>query len=429
MKSLKSDECKNLNLVLRNSKNLQVLVLGSSQKEVVENLKNNGNQIHTSKDSCDKFDTILSMYSFDGMSSTDVNKELLTLIPKLKVGGKLVLVEECARYTDIKVEGKVNSAAITSFVCSSHINTGGKTLCFEIEQQFGFNQDYEDPATTENSCWVFHLVERNVTDGRGDFTTFQQYLDQSRYSHTHILRYEVIFGKDFVSTGGPTTTKELTKKLDIKEGCRILDVGCGIGGSAFYFIKEFKAEVFGFDLSENMIEIARNKNREYKIPGVKFVVADALKIDFEPNSFDIIYSRDTILHIPEKDYLFKQFNRWLKPGGQFLISDYGCNNYDKQTENFKSYIAERGYTLYTVEDYAQKLRNAGFNNVKGENITKYFLEILQKELDLFLTKEDFMLKNFSQKDFDDLVEGWKEKLVRCGPPHGEQAWGLWVGNK
>ena len=68
-------------------------------REVVENLKNNGNQIHTSKDSSDKFDTILSMYSFNGMSSSDVNKEILTLIPKLKVGGKLVLVEECARYT------------------------------------------------------------------------------------------------------------------------------------------------------------------------------------------------------------------------------------------------------------------------------------------------------------------------------------------
>ena len=43
----------------------------------------------------------------------------------------------------------------------------------------------------------------------------------------------------------------------------------------------------------------------------------------------------------------------MKPGGQLLITDYGCDNYDKLSEDFKSYIAERGYTLYTVDDYAQ----------------------------------------------------------------------------
>jgi len=427
MKILASEECTRLGFVLRNSKDRQILVLGSLQKEVADLLEKNGSKTHTSKEALEKYDMVFSLYSFGGMPQADVNEEVLSLIPKLKVGGKLVLVEECARYTDIKVDGKLNSAAITNFICSTHMNTSGKTLCFEIERQFGFNQNYLDSTVVENSCWVFHLVERNVTDGRGDFTTFQQYLDQSRYSHTHILRYEQIFGKDFVSPGGPSTTKEFLKKLDIKPGCKVLDVGCGIGGSCFHFSKNFQTKVCGFDLSENMIEIARNRNREYKFPDVEFVVADALKVDFEANSFDIIYSRDTILHIPEKDYLFKQLHKWLKPGGQLLITDYGCDNYDKLSEDFKSYIAERGYTLYTVDDYAQKLRDAGFTAVEGWNKTKLFVEILQQELDAFLIKKEFMLKNFSQKDFDEIADGWREKLVRSG--QGEQVWGLWVGRK
>ena len=47
------------------------------------------------------------------------------------------------------------------------------------------------------------------------------------------FRYEKIFGEDFVSTGGITTTSEFVAKLNLKKGDYVLDVGCGIGGSAF----------------------------------------------------------------------------------------------------------------------------------------------------------------------------------------------------
>ena len=66
----------------------------------------------------------------------------------------------------------------------------------------------------------------------------------------------------------------------------------------------------------------------------------------------------------------------MKPGGQLLISDYGCDNYDKQTEDFKSYIAERGYTLYTVDDYAQVTFHCN-------NIDK-LIKVCIEDIDLFI---------------------------------------------
>ncbi len=44
--------------------------------------------------------------------------------------------------------------------------------------------------------------------------------------------------------------------------------------------------------------------------------------DYPAESFDVIYSRDCLLHIADKPALFKQFFKWLKPGGRVLISDY-----------------------------------------------------------------------------------------------------------
>lgn len=52
-----------------------------------------------------------------------------------------------------------------------------------------------------------------------------------------ILLYEKIFGRTFVSTGGLETTKEFVELLNLKPGQKVLDVGGGIGGSAFYMAK------------------------------------------------------------------------------------------------------------------------------------------------------------------------------------------------
>ena len=54
--------------------------------------------------------------------------------------------------------------------------------------------------------------------------------------------------------------------------------------------------------------------------GVTFEHANVLVKEFEPESFDVIYSRDCIIHIREKAALFERFFRWLKPGGKLVIS-------------------------------------------------------------------------------------------------------------
>ena len=104
-----------------------------------------------------------------------------------------------------------------------------------------------------------------------------------------------------------------------------MDVGCGIGGSAFYMAKNYGASVYGMDLSENMIYIA-NELRDSEPAGIKhrcqFYVEDATLMDYPSQFYDMVYSRDTILHIKDKKSLFKKFYDTLKPGGTVLITDY-----------------------------------------------------------------------------------------------------------
>ncbi|CAN1265655.1 Phosphoethanolamine N-methyltransferase [Linum perenne] len=245
------------------------------------------------------------------------------------------------------------------------------------------------------------------------------------YKSTGILRYERVFGQGFVSTGGLETTKEFISKLDLKPGQKVLDVGCGIGGGDFYMAENFDVEVVGIDLSINMVSFALERAIGLKC-SVEFEVADCTKKEYPDESFDVVYSRDTILHIQDKPALFRSFYRWLKPGGKVLISDY-CKSAGKPSEEFGEYIKQRGYDLHDVKAYGQMLRDAGFQEVIAEDRTNQFNQVLQRELEAIEKEKHTFINDFSEEDYNDIVGGWKSKLVRSSA--GEQKWGLFIAKK
>ncbi|KAF2309103.1 hypothetical protein GH714_000501 [Hevea brasiliensis] len=208
------------------------------------------------------------------------------------------------------------------------------------------------------------------------------------------------------------TTKEFVAKLDLKPGQKVLDVGCGIGGGDFYMAENFGVEVVGIDLSINMILFALERATGLKCT-VKFEVADCTKKTYPDNTFDVIYSRDTILYIQDKPALFRSFLKWLKPGSP--------------SPEFVEYIKQRGYDLHDVEAYGQMLRDAGFDDVIAEDRTDQFNQVLQRELNAVEKGKDEFIQDFSEEDYNDMVGGWKAKLIRSSS--GEQRWGLFIAKK
>ena len=159
---------------------------------------------------------------------------------------------------------------------------------------------------------------------------------------------------------------------------------------------------------------------------VEFEVADCTKKSYPDNTFDVIYSRDTILHIQDKPALFRTFYKWLKPGGKVLISDY-CKRAGIPSPEFLEYIKQRGYDLHNIEAYGQMLKDAGFKEVIAEDRTDQFLNVLQRELDAVEKDKDAFIKEFSENDYSEIVNGWKAKLKRSSA--GEQRWGLFIAKK
>lgn len=263
-----------------------------------------------------------------------------------------------------------------------------------------------------------------MAEKKGD--EFQAFLDENQYTARGILRYEKIFGRGFVSTGGLETTEEMVNMLDLKPGQKVLDVGCGIGGSAFYMVKNFHVDVIALDLSKNMIDIGKERAKEFGDERVQFLLADVTTAEYTAESFDVIYSRDTILHIKDKESLFRNFLKWLKPGGRLLITDYCCSS-GEHSDRFKAYVAQRQYHLLTPESYGKLLEKVGFSAVKAEDRTQQFVDVLSREKARTESSSEEFQKEFSKNDLDALIKGWGEKLVRCAD--GDQKWGMFFARK
>lgn len=261
-----------------------------------------------------------------------------------------------------------------------------------------------------------------------DSTEFQKFLDQVQYTENGVKRYEWLFGDEYLSTGGLETTKEIVPKLELQPGQRLLDIGSGLGGHDFYMAQTYGVYIDAVDLSKNMMDVAVGYYKQK--PDIKdkinFRLCDVTKTEFPENYYDVIYSRDALLHIKEKPALFRNFYKWLKPGGRVVFTDY-LRGDGQLSQEFIDYVKQRDYTLYTRQEYQDLLENSGFQRVNVQEIKNEFVASLQRELKkLYDGKEDFLSK-FSQKDFDDLESGWLAKVKRAND--NDQSWTLAIGFK
>ena len=103
-------------------------------------------------------------------------------------------------------------------------------------------------------------------------------------------------------------------------GSRVLDVGCGIGGSARILARDYGFEVLGISISPGQIERARQLTPA-GLP-CRFAVMDALALELEDASFDAVWTVEAGPHMPDKQRFADELLRVLKPGGLLTVADW-----------------------------------------------------------------------------------------------------------
>ena len=142
------------------------------------------------------------------------------------------------------------------------------------------------------------------------------------------------------------------------------DIGCGCGGAAFHLIKKHGAKfVEGIDPEPLVIKTAQQlsiKNNLADKTTFKCVEPGPLKYNEE--TFDVIFSKEVFLHIPDKKALLKDVHRILKPGGLIIVSDWMRIDDNPPSKQMQEYIEAEGLDMYmySLSKYEKALKKAGF---------------------------------------------------------------------
>ena len=106
-------------------------------------------------------------------------------------------------------------------------------------------------------------------------------------------------------------------KLDLSNGKRILDIGCGCGATTLEIAKMIpEGKIIGVDISEPMLNQARKDALEMSLSNTEFVVQDVQTDEISKDAFDIAFSRFGVMFFEDSYVAFKNINNALKIGGQ-----------------------------------------------------------------------------------------------------------------
>ena len=122
--------------------------------------------------------------------------------------------------------------------------------------------------------------------------------------------------------GGRKSTIELAKMAQLSEGDKVLDVGCGLGGPARTLVEEFGVLVDGIDLTSEFCAVANELTRITGLSeGAKFSQGNALNLNCESGSYDVVWTQQSCMNIEDKRQMFAEVNRVLKPGGAYVFQE------------------------------------------------------------------------------------------------------------
>jgi MPBQ/MSBQ methyltransferase len=157
---------------------------------------------------------------------------------------------------------------------------------------------------------------------------------------------------------------------------RMLDVGCGIGGSVRHAAKRWPvtSHVTGITISKAQVKRATVLAEVQGVKNAVFMECDALRISFADNTFDVIWAIESEMHMPDKNQFIHELTRVLKPGGMLVLACWNVR--DTRTKplskdeaaHLRLLVDEWRHAEFTsIPDYIHIFQQSGLVNVSAEN--------------------------------------------------------------
>lgn len=187
---------------------------------------------------------------------------------------------------------------------------------------------------------------------------------------------------DMDHIGGIEYVEILADLLTITTQSRVIDVGCGLGGTARYLAAVHECQVIGLDITPFRLKDAIRLAELLDLQALaQFVLADATRIPFADNYFDVVIGQSAWSHIEDKLALLKECYRVLTPGGTIAFED-SLEGSRPCPEKYKRAAKQRNADLQlvgvTANKYVRLLKAAGFADISFTDLHKDWIRWLER---------------------------------------------------
>jgi len=187
------------------------------------------------------------------------------------------------------------------------------------------------------------------------------------YDENLMALLEAVWGEGFMSPGGIDEVDRYLAGINL-DGQSVLDIGCGLGGIDIHLVKQHEAAmVTGIDVEQALIKRCDLLAQKYDVTArTRFICVDPGPLAFNSESFDIVTSKDSIIHIPDKHALAVDIYRVLRPGGWFVASDWLAGYDGEPSQQMQAYLVAEGldFGLASTKTYRDALECAGFTDIE-----------------------------------------------------------------
>lgn len=208
-------------------------------------------------------------------------------------------------------------------------------------------------------------------------------MHEDEYTDEFVAKLELLWGEGFLSPGGPSETARILEGTDLT-GRDVMDIGCGIGGIDVLLAREYGAKsVTGLDIEEPLIRRSRERAEKSGLSDrLAFKLVEPGPFPFAEASFDAVFSKDSMIHIPDKPALFTDVLRVLRPGGIFLASDWMQSAAGPASPEMATFVETSGlsFAMGITDDLPAMLTAAGFTDIRVVDRNPWYREEARNEI-------------------------------------------------
>lgn len=203
-------------------------------------------------------------------------------------------------------------------------------------------------------------VRKQVIRKHYDYTSFFYRLLWGQHIHHGLWE-----GSESPRRAQINLTRTVADAAQVPRGAKVLDVGCGLGGSSIYLAKHRDCHVTGITLSPVQRRWAGLSSRLHRVGHcTEFRCQDAETTEFPANSFDVVWSIECTEHLFDKAKFFAQAAKWLRPGGRLAICAWLANEQPTEDQSRQVYDVCEGFfcpSLGSRADYVSWIEGAGLS--------------------------------------------------------------------